>query len=147
MAFAIWSPTFSKSLSAVGAGAEEMAGGEIAAGRRLESSVTVSSVFRSAREVTISAHNQTAVITSAQPPIIFSSIARSRAFMKRGSATTVPASQSPGNFAQAYLLTAIARQGARTVDCGVSVSRPDRQSKLPRFTRGNFRSRGGALIE
>jgi hypothetical protein len=83
MAFAIWSPTISKSLSASGNGAEEMAGGEIAPGRRLGSSVTVSSVFRNAREVTISAHNQTAVIASAQPPIIFSSLARSRALMKK----------------------------------------------------------------
>ncbi len=56
---------------------------------------------------------------------------------------TVPASRSPGNSAQAYLLTAIARQGARAVECGVSVSRPDRWSKPPRFTRGYFTPRGG----
>src|SRR5262245_4568129 len=83
MAFAIWSPTISKSLSAAGNGDEDMAGGEIAAIWRLESSVTVSSVFRSAREVMISAHNQTAVIASAQPPITFSSLAMSRALMKK----------------------------------------------------------------
>jgi len=51
---------------------------------------------------------------------------------------TVPASQSPGNFPQAYLLTAIAHQDARAIKCGVSVSRPDRRSKPPRFTRGNL---------
>jgi len=72
MAFAIWSPTISKSPSAAGNGAEEMAGGETEAVRQLESSVTVSSVFRSAREATISAHNQTAVIASAQPQAAFS---------------------------------------------------------------------------
>jgi hypothetical protein len=96
MAFAIWSPTISKSLSAAGNGAEEMAGGVMAAGRRLESSVTVSSVFRSAREVTISAHNQMAVITSAQPPIIFSSLARSRALMKKGFRNGRASESEPG---------------------------------------------------
>ena len=83
MAFAIWSPTISKSPSAAGNGAEEMAGGETEAVRQLESSVTVSSVFRSAREATISAHNQTAVIASAKPQIIFSSLARYCALMKK----------------------------------------------------------------
>ena len=96
-------------------GAEEMAGGETEAVRQLESSVTVSSVFCSARKA-ISAHNQTAVIASPQPQIIFSSLARSCALMKRSSAMIVPTSQSPGNFAQAYLLTAIAHQDARRLN-------------------------------
>src|SRR5262245_41084169 len=82
MALAIWSPTISKSLSATGNGAEEMAGGGTATIWRLESSVSTSSGFRGAREVTISAHNQTAAIASAQPPTILNLLARSRALMK-----------------------------------------------------------------
>jgi hypothetical protein len=48
---------------------------------RLESTVTVSSVFRSAREVTIDAQIQMAAIANAQPPIIFSLPIRSCALM------------------------------------------------------------------
>src|SRR5262245_46000358 len=83
MAFAIWSPTISKSLSACGGGAEDMAGGEIEEIWRLESSVTASSVFRRAREVTINAHIQMAAIANAQPPIIFSLPIRSCAPMSK----------------------------------------------------------------
>src|SRR5262245_19393498 len=134
MAFAIWSPTISKSLSAAGSGAEEMAGGELAAIWRLESIVTVSSVFRNAREVTISAHNQTAIIASAQPPIILSLLARSRALMREMVGNDRASEPSPGKFAQPCLLTAIARQDARAGECGVSASWPDlwpRRHALP----------------
>ena len=96
MAFEIWSPTISKSPSAAGNGAEEMAGGETEAVRQLESSVTVSSVFRSAREATISAHNQTAVIDSAQPQIIFSSLQRSCALMKKNFRNDRASEPEPG---------------------------------------------------
>src|SRR5215510_13160347 len=147
MAFAIWSPTISKSLSAAGNGAEEMAGGDIAAGRRLESSVTISSVFLSAREATISAHNQTAVITRAQPPIIFSSLARSRALMKKRFRNDRASESETGQLRASLSLKGDCSARSPAVNCGVSVSRPDRQSKLPRFTRENFTSRGGALIE
>src|SRR5215467_948755 len=82
MALAIWSPTTSKSLSATGNISEEMVGGETALIRRLGSTTTVSSVCRTAREVTISAHNQTAAIVNAQPPTILNLLARSRALMK-----------------------------------------------------------------
>src|SRR5262244_816448 len=79
MASAMWSPMTSKSRSAAGNGAEEMTGGEIAVVWRLESSVTVSSVFRSAREVAKNAsrtHSQTAAIASAQPPNTLSLVVR-----------------------------------------------------------------------
>src|SRR5262249_35833595 len=82
MALAIWSPTISKSVSATGNGAEEIAGGGTATIWWLESSVSGSSVFRSAREDTISAHNQMAAIANAQPPTILNLLARSRALMK-----------------------------------------------------------------
>src|SRR5215813_10176053 len=84
MASAMWSPMTSKSRSAAGNGAEEMTGGEVAAVWRLESSVTVSSAFRSAREVAKNAsrtHSQTAAITSAQPPHILSLVVRLCAFI------------------------------------------------------------------
>src|SRR5262249_58139285 len=82
MALAIWSPTISKSLSATGNGAEEIAVGGTATLWGLESDVSGSSGFRGAREDTISAHNQMAAITNAQPPTILNLLARSRALMK-----------------------------------------------------------------
>src|SRR5215470_165376 len=85
MAAAMWSPMDSKSRSAAGNGSEEMTGGEIAVVWRLESSVTVSSVFRSAREVAKNAsrtHSQTAAIVSAQPPNTLSLVGRLCGFIR-----------------------------------------------------------------
>ena len=81
MAFAIWSPTISRSLSAAGNGDEEMAGGESAAVWRFDETVTISLFFRIVREATISAHSQAAVIANTTAPIALNLIDMSREIM------------------------------------------------------------------